>query len=66
MEYFFGARTKYKSACAGQTIKLTVEYRVEGEPVDSPISETHILNNNEIIVICRPLIPILDRFRQRN
>ena len=56
----FGAKALYSKGCAGRTVVFMVRYTYQGEPTDRPLWDIKFRSPNEILVLCRPLKPILN------
>jgi hypothetical protein len=56
----FGTKALYSKDCEGKTVVFMVRYTYHGEPTDHPLWDTIFRSPNEILVLCRPLKPILN------
>jgi hypothetical protein len=56
----FGAGAAYSRDCRGRRIVFVVRYVYRGEPTDRPLWDVKLEPPNEILVICRPLLPKLN------
>ena len=65
LDRYFSETAVYAESCAGKTIDFTIRYIVEGKPSGVHSSEVRFKPPNDITVVCRPLIPILDPIREK-